>query len=68
MRISETFLSENSGATLAARFPPAEIVSAETPWAAPEKPQVSLVALHTLHCHIYTRFPAPVPQWVLKAI
>lgn len=71
MRFWETFLSENSGATLAARFPPPEIFTAGTkapfPWAAPENAQVSCMAPHTPHSHIYSRFPIPVPQWILKA-
>lgn len=51
MRFLETFLSENSGATLTARFPPPEIFTAGTkalsPWAAPESPQVSHLSPHT---------------------
>lgn len=64
MRFLETLLSENSGATLTARFPPPEIFTAGTkalsPWAAP---QVSHLAPH-----IYPRLPIPVPQWILKAL
>lgn len=72
MIFSETFLFENSGATLAAIFPPPEIFTAGTkalsPWAAPEKPQVPHVAPHTPHSHTYARFPIPVPQQILKEL
>lgn len=72
MRFLETFLSENSGATLSARFPPPKIFPAGTkapsPWAAPENPQMSRVAAHTPHSHVDTSVPIPVPPWILKAV